>query len=191
MNDGTVRIACFGDSLTEGYGLARSEALPNVLERMLREEGLPIQCLNFGISGETFEDGLARVDRVIEARPHGVVLEFGANDCFMGDPVQAIRGNAAAIIETLKSHGLPILLVGITAHPEIGAAHKAAFDPLFGELAEEYGLPLFPDILTPYFPDPALTLLDGLHPNARGVRAMARALLPQVIELVQTAQKRD
>jgi len=191
MNNGTVRIACFGDSLTEGYGLARDEALPVVLERLLREEGVPAQCLNFGISGETFEDGLARVDRVIDARPDAVILEFGANDCFTGDPVPAIRNNAKAIIETLASHGLPVLLVGITAHPEIGAAHKAAFDPLFGELAEEYGLPLFPDILAPYFPDPSLTLLDGLHPNAQGVEAMARALLPRVRELVQTAQKRD
>lgn len=191
MNNGTVRIACFGDSLTEGYGLARDEALPVVLERLLREEGVPAQCLNFGISGETFEDGLARVNRVIDARPDAVILEFGANDCFTGDPVPAIRNNAKAIIETLASHGLPVLLVGITAHPEIGAAHKAAFDPLFGELAEEYGLPLFPDILAPYFPDPSLTLLDGLHPNAQGVEAMARALLPRVRELVQTAQKRD
>ncbi|BDQ32962.1 arylesterase [Pseudodesulfovibrio portus] len=191
MQDGTVRIACFGDSLTEGYGLAPREALPNVLERLLREEGLPARCLNFGVSGETFEDGLIRVHKVLQSGPDAVILEFGANDCFMGDSVQTIRDNATAILDTLRSHGLPVLLVGITAHPEIGAAHKAEFDPMFGELAEEYGLPLFPDILAPYYPDPSRTLLDGLHPNAQGVEAMARALLPQVIELVQTAQKRD
>ena len=141
--------------------------------------------------GETFEDGLARIDEVVDARPDGVILEFGANDCFTGDPVQDIKKNASAIIEILKRHGLPVLLVGITAHPEIGAVHKAEFDPLFGELAEQYGLPLFPDILAPYYPDPSLTLLDGLHPNAQGVEAIARALLPIIKELVQTAQKRD
>ena len=191
MDAGTVRIACFGDSLTEGYGLAREEALPVVLQRMLREEGLPATCLNFGISGETFEDGLARVGQVVDAHPDCVILEFGANDCFTGDPVQAIQANASAIIETLREHGLPILLAGITAHPEIGARHKNEFDPLFAELADRYGLPLFPDILAPYFPDPSLTLLDGLHPNAQGVEAMARALLPHVMELIQTARKRD
>ena len=191
MGDGTVRIACFGDSLTEGYGLDREEALPKALERRLRDDGIPAQCLNFGISGETFEDGLARIDEVIDARPDGVILEFGANDCFTGDPVQSIKDHASAIIETLKRHDLPILLVGITAHPEIGAEHKAEFDPLFQELAEQHDLLLFPDILAPYFPDPSLTLLDGLHPNAQGVEAMARALLPGVKELVQTAQKRN
>lgn len=194
MGHGTVRIACFGDSLTEGYGLAREEALPAVLERRLKAEGIPATCLNFGVSGETFEDGLARVGQVVEAGPDAVILAFGANDCFTGDPVEAIRANASAIIETLRSHGLPVLLAGITAHPEIGAENKAAFDPLFAELAAQYGLPLFPDILAPYFPDPSLTLLDGLHPNAQGVEAMARALLPHVMDLmdsIETAPKRD
>lgn len=191
MNEKTVHLACFGDSLTEGYGLARDEALPVVLQRILREEGLPVECQNFGISGETFEDGLARVDDVIAARPDGVILAFGANDSFTGDPVHTIRTNASAIIERLKEHGLPVLLVGIIAHPEIGAMHKEEFDPLFSELAKHYSLPLFPDILAPYFPDQSLTLLDGLHPNAQGVEAMARALLPQAVELAQTAQKRD
>lgn len=191
MPDGTVRIACFGDSLTEGYGLARDEALPVVLERLLWKDGVPAQCLNFGISGETFEDGLARIDQVIDARPDAVILEFGANDCFTGDPVEVIQSHASAIIETLKAHGLPVLLVGITAHPEIGAANKAEFDQLFPDLAEQYALPLFPDILAPYFPDPSLTQFDGLHPNAGGVKAMTRALAPHVRDLIKTAAKRD
>lgn len=186
-----VVIACFGDSLTEGYGLAPDEALPVVLERMLREEGIPATCRNFGVSGETFEDGLDRVRGVVEARPDAVVLAFGANDCFTGDPVPVIRSHAEGVIETLLAPGLPVLLVGVTAHPEIGAIPQEAFDSLFGELAEKYGLPLFPDILAPYYADPSLTLLDGLHPNAAGVEAIARALLPQAAELAQTAHKRD
>lgn len=191
MDDRTVRIACFGDSLTEGYGLARDEALPVVLERRLRDEGVPAICLNFGISGETFEDGLERIDRVIDAQADMVILEFGANDCFTGDPVPVIKANASAVIERLQAHGLPILLVGITTHPEIGAFNKDEFDPIFGELAERYDVPLFPDILSCYYPDPSLTLLDGLHPNAQGVEAMARCLLPQVMELIHTAHTRD
>ena len=191
MDEETVRIACFGDSLTEGYGLARDEALPVVLQRRLNDEDVPAKCLNFGISGETFEDGLARAGQVLDADPDCVLLAFGANDCFTGDPVRVIRRNASAIIETLQARNLPVLLAGVTAHPEIGAAPEAGFDTLFAELAEEYGLPLFPDILAPYFPDPSLTLLDGLHPNAQGVEAMAAALLPLVRDLAQTALKRD
>ena len=190
MGDETIRIACFGDSLTEGYGLASDEALPVILERRLRDEGIRTECLNFGISGETFEDGLDRIAQVIDARPHVVVLEFGTNDSFTEDSVQTIQGHASAVIEQLQSRSLPILLVGITAQTEFGAMYKEEFDPMFAALADQYDLPLFPDILSTYFPNPELTLLDGLHPNAQGVEAMARGLLPQVMELVQTAQTR-
>lgn len=188
MTDRPVRIACFGDSLTEGYGLARDEALPPALERRLKDEGVNARCLNFGVSGDTFLDGLRRIHAVLEAEPDAVVLEFGANDCFEGDPVETVRANATRVIETLLDADLPILLVGVTAMEEFGRAYKAEFDPLFGELAERYGLPLFPDILACYVEDDSLTLLDGVHPNAQGVETMARNLLPMVMELIETAK---
>ena len=58
-NKAPVRIACFGDSLTEGYGLRPDEALPAILEEMLREEGIRTTCLNYGVSGDTSEIGRA------------------------------------------------------------------------------------------------------------------------------------
>ncbi|MCJ2164110.1 MULTISPECIES: arylesterase [unclassified Pseudodesulfovibrio] len=191
MTDGPARIACFGDSLTQGYGLARDEALPASLERLLHDEGIDVRCLNFGMSGDTFGDGLARIDAVLAAEPDAVILEFGANDCFEEDPVDIIRSNAELVIKTLIQAGLPILLVGITALPELGLEYKRQFDPLFKELADRYSLPLFPDILACYFGDNSLTLLDGIHPNAQGVIAVAQKLLPQVRELILTAQTRD
>ena len=189
MTRGPVRIACFGDSLTEGYGLDRSEALPPVLEGRLRDEGIDARCLNFGVSGDTFLDGLRRIREVLEAQPDCVILEFGANDCFEGDPVEDIRDNACRVIDALRGAGLPILLVGITALDEFGPEYKREFDGLFPELAGRYGLPLFPDILACYFGDNALTLLDGIHPNAAGVEAVARNLLPMVLDLIQTAER--
>ncbi len=97
-----VRIACFGDSLTEGYGLNDDEALPVVLERMFRDEGMDVACLNFGMSGDTAGDGLARIQSVLNAEPDAAILEFGANDCFVGEPVEAVKTNFATIIETLR-----------------------------------------------------------------------------------------
>jgi acyl-CoA thioesterase-1 len=183
-----VRIACFGDSLTEGYGLQRDESLPAVLERMLDETGVPARCLNFGVSGDTAGDGLARIGTVLAATPDAAVVEFGANDCFLGEPVATVRANLAAIIEALLGQSIPVMLVGITAalNPEEG--YKDAFDPLFESLAHHYSLPLFPDILSCYFGDSELMLMDGLHPSAPGVEAIARALLPQVAALARQAR---
>jgi len=182
-----VRIACFGDSLTEGYGLHPDEALPAVLERLLGENGLPARCLNFGVSGDTAGDGLARIGQVLDAQPDAAVVAFGANDCFMGEPVESVRATLARIIETLLGHSIPVLLVGITATLAPDDAYRDAFDPVFASLADQYGLDLFPDILAPYFGEPELTLLDGLHPSAPGVEAMARALLPRVERLARAA----
>lgn len=190
MTHTPVRIACFGDSLTEGYGLAADEAFPVVLERRLIEEGVPNNCLNFGVSGDTFEDGLARIDAVLQAAPDVVILEFGANDSFMAYPVAQVKTTAQQLIERLQAHSLPILLVGITALPDMGDAYKQEFDPIFPALARKYNLPLFPDILETYFGDSSLTLLDGMHPNAQGVEAFAHALLPHVQKLINTVQAR-
>lgn len=186
MPDAPVRIACFGDSLTEGYGLAVDEALPPVLEEMLRRDGFETDCLNFGVSGETAADGLTRIQEVLDARPDMVIVEFGANDCFVGDPVPAIRANLATIIETLQDRGLPILLVGISALPLLvdDPDYRKAFNKIFDDLAKTYSLPLFPDILSCYFGHNDMTLMDGLHPSALGVEAIASHLLPLVRDLL-------
>ena len=182
-----VRIACFGDSLTEGYGLPANEALPVVLERMLRDEGVDAECRNHGVSGETAEDGLVRLARVIADEPDAAIVEFGANDCFVGDPVDVVRASLSNIIRAFQERHIAVLLVGITAELAEDDTYRRAFDALFRELAECFEVPLFPDILAPYFGSPDLTLMDGLHPNAQGVEAMARALLPQAVELARTA----
>lgn len=182
-NKAPVRIACFGDSLTEGYGLRPDEALPAILEEMLREKGIRTTCLNYGVSGDTSGDGLARIGNVIESAPDAVVLEFGANDCFVGELVENIRHNITTIIETLLDQKLPILLVGIAALADFDPDYKAEFDLLFQELADKYNLPLFPDILSCYFGNSDMMLMDGMHPSEQGVRAIARGLLPQVKEL--------
>ncbi|WP_319467326.1 arylesterase [uncultured Pseudodesulfovibrio sp.] len=179
-----VRIACFGDSLTEGYGLAHDEALPAVLERMLHDDGIEASCLNFGVSGDTSEDGLRRIKPVIEAKPDAAIVEFGANDCFVGDSIDEVHANLSTIIERLQAEDIPLLLVGITAEICMDEAYTARFNPIFRQLADTYALPLFPDILSCYYDDPMKKLMDGMHPNAQGVESIARDILPQVRELI-------
>lgn len=180
-----VRIACFGDSLTEGYGLAPDEALPVVLERLLAEQGIAARCLNFGVSGDTSGDGLARLDAVLDADPDAVIVEFGANDCFVGESVEDVTANLSTIIQPFKARDIPLLMVGISALTNLDDGYKARFDPLFATLAKQYAVPLFPDILSCYFGDMSLTLMDGMHPNAQGVEAIAQGLLPQVTALAK------
>lgn len=157
---------------------------------MLTDDGIEARCLNFGVSGDTSADGLARLDAVIDAHPDAAILEFGANDCFMDEPVADVTANLTTIIKTLQERNVPILLVGITALLNPDENYRSRFDALFAVLAEKYGLERFPDILAPYFGNNDLTLMDGMHPNAQGVEAIARAMLPQVADLARKVRER-
>lgn len=52
-----LRIAAIGESVTFGMGVHTGEAWPAMLERLLRERGLDVQVLNFGVIGYTVAQG--------------------------------------------------------------------------------------------------------------------------------------
>ncbi len=183
--DNAIRIAALGDSLTEGYGLARHQALPVILEKLLRAEGLNARVLNYGVSGETAAEGLARLPQALSCNPQAMIIEFGANDSYQGVPVNSLRRSLESMLHTLAERKIKALLVGIKALPEFyPPAYARDFDQVFPDLAAKYSTPLFPDILAPYHPDPLMLLEDGIHPNAKGVEAMAKALLPYVKRII-------
>lgn len=182
------RLAFFGDSLFAGYGLAPGQALPARVEALLRAEGREIQALNFGVSGETAADGLRRLNRVLAAEPAACLLEFGANDSFQGYSPAEMEQNLEALVTALRQAG-PVLLVGVRSLAFEDEYPAEAFEAVHPALAQRHGLPLFPDILAPYLEDPDLLLPDGLHPNADGVEAMARALLPQARDLLEATAR--
>ncbi|MES9995586.1 GDSL-type esterase/lipase family protein [Desulfovibrio aminophilus] len=178
------RLACFGDSLFAGYGLPAARALPARLEALLRADGRELRALNLGISGETSADGLRRLDDVLATVPRATLLEFGANDCHQLVPPEETEDNLAAMATGLRRAGSAVLLVGVRALPWVDEAYGQEFQALFPRLSTRLGLPLYPDILVPYFGNPALTLPDGLHPNSQGVDAMTASLLPWVEALL-------
>ncbi len=82
-----IKIVAFGDSLTAGYLLPADAAFPAVLEKALRRAGDDVRIVNAGVSGDTAEDGLARLDWALADGADGVILELGANDMLRGlDP---------------------------------------------------------------------------------------------------------
>jgi|KBSSwiStaDraftv2_1062776.scaffolds.fasta_scaffold208956_2 lysophospholipase L1-like esterase len=52
-----LRIAAIGESVTFGMGVHAGEAWPAVLEQLLRDRGLDVQVLNFGVIGYTLAQG--------------------------------------------------------------------------------------------------------------------------------------
>src|SRR5262245_45877404 len=56
------RIVFLGDSLTAGYGLAKEQSVPSLIESHLHTEGYPYEVVNAGVSGDTSAGGLSRLD---------------------------------------------------------------------------------------------------------------------------------
>jgi acyl-CoA thioesterase I len=175
-----LRIAALGDSLTAGWGLKPDEAFPAALQRELAARGQAVEMLNFGVSGDTTAGGVTRVGAVVAARPDGVILELGANDALRGfDPALA-EANLDRIIVTLKEAGIPVLLTGMKAIMGMGRRYGEEFYAIYPRLAARHGVRLYPFFLEGVAGDPALNLPDGLHPNAQGIREIARRMAPDV-----------
>ncbi|MCY4032116.1 MAG: arylesterase [Hyphomicrobiales bacterium] len=179
-DDNVVDILVFGDSLVAGYDIPLEEAFPNRLEIALRERGHQVRLVNAGVSGDTTGGGVARLGWSLGEDIDAVILELGANDALRGLSPQQAKKNLATMIEEIQSRGLPVLLAGMRAPPNLGRAYVEAFDSIYPALSEEYGVALYPFFLEGVVLVPSLNLPDGLHPNPDGVEVIVRKILPYV-----------
>lgn len=176
-----VKVMAFGDSLFAGYGLSSdADNIPSQIEKALKADGHDVTMINAAVSGDTTADGLARVDWSLQDKPDLVLLELGANDALRGlDPDRA-KANLDQILARLKQANVAVLLCGMLAPRNLGAAYAAKFDGMYKDLAEKYQIPLYPFILDGVATDQSLNQADGMHPNRDGALAIAKRLVPAV-----------
>lgn len=180
-----VKILAFGDSLVHGYGLPAGKTFPEKLETALRARGHDVQVINGGNSGETTAGGLARLDWALADKPDIVLVELGANDGLRGIDPADTYANLDAILARLKAKGLPVLLTGMLAPPNLGADYARDFDAVYPRLAEKYGVAFYPFFLDGVAMDPALNQADGIHPNPAGVEAIVARIAPRLEPLIE------
>jgi acyl-CoA thioesterase I len=169
---GRQRIVFLGDSLTAGYGLRRDESVPSLIQARLDAAGYPFEVVNAGVSGDTSAGGLSRLDWSLEGEVSVLVVELGANDGLRGLPVASIKRNLDEIIRRAKSRGITVLLTGMEAPPNFGAAYTSEFRRVFSDLAREHMVPFIPFYLEGVAGIPSLNIADGIHPNAAGSRVV-------------------
>lgn len=186
-----VEIVAFGDSLTAGYGVGPGESFPEQLEAALKARGYDVTVANAGVSGDTASDGLARLEWSIPAESDIVIVELGSNDALRGIDPAVTRKALSEILAKLTGRGQSVLLAGALAPPNLGDAYAKTFDPIYPELAAEYGVPLYRFFLDGVAADPRLNQPDGMHPNAEGVAKIVEAMLPDIEELVAAAAAGD
>lgn len=188
-----LSIVAFGDSLTQGYGLAEENGFVPQLRAWLDEEGQEVRLVNAGVSGDTTAGGLARIEWTLSEETHGMILALGGNDLLRGLDPALTRANIEGILQAAQAADIPVLLVGMEAPGNYGTDFKTAFEAIWPELAQEYDALYFANFFeglgeSDLSAARAYFQSDGIHPNAEGVRLIVDAIGPAVQELIAAAE---
>ncbi|MEE9290658.1 MAG: arylesterase [Alphaproteobacteria bacterium] len=178
------KIFILGDSLTAGYGLNVEKSFPAQLEAALEARGHRVRVINGGVSGDTTAGGRARIGWALKAKPDAVLVALGGNDALRGIDPGSTRANLDAILTRLGRAGVPALLAGWKSPRNLGPEYIRDFEAVFPALARKHRVLFYPFILDGVALKPALNQGDGIHPNARGVAAMVKSMLPLVERLM-------
>jgi acyl-CoA thioesterase-1 len=180
-----IRLLMLGDSITAGYGLARSEGPPARIQALLRERGRNVRVIDAGVSGDTTAGGRARIAWSLADRPQAAIVALGGNDGLRGLTPDQMRANLTAILDALAARNIPVLLAGMVAPPNLGRDYGRDFAEVFQVLARERpGVVFYPFLLDGVAGDPALNQPDRIHPTAQGADIIARRMLPAIETLL-------
>jgi acyl-CoA thioesterase-1 len=178
-------LLVFGDSLSAGFGLDAGQSFPDYLQKKLDAEHLPWHVVNQGISGDTTEGGVVRLDTGLAVKPEIVVLELGGNDGLRGLPLETTRANLSQMIEAFQKAGAKVVLAGMTLPPNYGQDYIRQFENIYRDLSKQHKTGLIPfllaDIITP---DLRYIQKDGIHPTAQGCEIVSGTVLRAVKPLL-------
>jgi len=178
-------IACYGDSITAGYGLRTGQAFPDALQRDLDKRGYHYKVSNLGTSGATTKDAAADLRSIIQLHPTIVIVEFGGNDGLRGLPPDQTRRNLDTVLAALENAHIKVLLAGITLPPNYGRDYIQAFDQVFRDLAVKHHASFVPMIYKDLINVPNTIQPDGIHPTAKGSEIIAETLMPALTPLLR------
>ncbi len=173
-------IVILGDSLAAGVGSRGGQR--GFVTRL--SEKLGVEIVNRGVSGNSTQDGLERLETdVLALKPALVILELGGNDFLRRmDPDQTFA-NLETMIRRSQQEGAAVLVLGVRG----GILGRSRGDR-FREVARRHQAAYVPDILDGVFAHPAL-MADSIHPNDAGHEKIAARLEPVLRRLLEKMEQ--
>lgn len=184
--DGPVKVACVGDSITQGSGAEKGKSYPSQLQELLGEKW---KVMNYGVGGRTLMDSgnmpymkEKAYQAALASEPDVVVIMLGTNDSkpnnwdkkegFVPDYTKLVKS-----FQELKSkpriwicRPCPVPGAGNYGINEAAVQEQI---PLIDKLANDMGLEVI-DMHAALEKTPEL-LPDRVHPNTEGAGKMAEA----------------
>lgn len=170
------KLVVLGDSLTEGYGVAREAAFPALLEKKIKDAKKDWVVVNAGVSGSTTASGTGRMKWLLKSKPDLLLLALGANDGLRGLKVAESKKNLAEAIEFARDRKIKIVLGGLYMPPNYGKDYTTEFRAMYEDLAREHKVEFIPFLLDGVAGKPEYNLADGIHPNEKGHALIAETV---------------
>ncbi len=196
-----MNICIFGASITHGEYDPENGGWSSLLQKHLYASGYDITIYNLGISGNTTEDLLRRIDNETSARkPTIIIVSIGNNDSAVSKklgglwvPHEKFASNIQDISNIAHKYTSSVVFTGLAImddtktnpYPEDpdktytdkrGLEYSKIIEAVCERNQTTY-LPLH-DVLS------KSDLYDGLHPNTVGHEKIFKAVLPVVEKLI-------
>ncbi len=177
-------VLCFGDSITAGYGLEAGQTYPDILQKLLDSKGYAYRVVNAGISGDTTQGGVDRLNDALKLEPRVTLLELGGNDGLRGIPLVRSRDNLMQIAARMTARGSKVVVLGITLPRNYGGDYIREFEAMYKGLAKNQNYPFMPFVLEGVYGVKGMMQNDGIHPTAQGAEKIASNVLKYVEPLL-------
>lgn len=181
-NQNISMIHCFGDSLTEGYGVLPGEGWVALADHALKR----ITLYNHGLSGSMASDILDRLSAASGRvrKDEGYFFMGGTNDILFGLRLVVLENIVKKSLGRLAGRipltiGIPPLFTEMsveTGWQEAGSFKRnkrdlQEYQKFLRSLAKEWNLPVL-DFTKAFLPEQKW-YSDGVHPNREGYERMA------------------
>jgi acyl-CoA thioesterase-1 len=159
------------------------------LQATLRRQGIAVEVVDGGVSGDTSEAGKARLGWTIDGmsrKPDLVIVELGANDMLRGLDPKLTERNLDVMLADLKRREIPVLIAGMRAAPNLDPAYIASFEAIYPGLARKHGAALYPFFMDGVAGQRSLIQADGMHPTFQGVKRIVTGIAPAVKQALES-----
>jgi len=175
-------ILVVGDSLSAAHNIDEQSSWVNLLRQRVQA---PWQVVNISASGDTSDNGLAKLTRYLSANKADIVIiELGANDGLRGLPLNGLQRNLGEMVGLAQKQSAKVLLLATWLPPNYGPTFIKRFNQVYLDVATQHQVALIPMFLQGVAGDPALMQSDGLHPNQKAQPIILNTVWPRLQTLL-------
>jgi acyl-CoA thioesterase I len=173
-----------GDSLTEGYGVARESAYPQVFQNLVQSQlKRDIRVMNGSVSGSTTSSGPSRLRWFLRQKPDVLVIALGANDGLRGLSVSESQKHLEEMITMAQEHEIQVVMAGMLMPANYGEDYRKEFEKMYTTLVKKYQLLFIPFLLEGVATVRELNQADGIHPNEQGHQIIGQTVFQALKEI--------